>query len=202
MILNDPPFYSPSPVYSTYPSITSSYVLPSKYDYEGHTPITQTVGASPVAFIVYNSAINGFNISPSTQSQVGTYTITLTLTDSGGAVGTYNCYIYVNNRAPVWAGSMTTMTIPLGGSQSQEVPSVSDPDPGATVTISDSQSSPICTYTTSTSGSTITLTVTPTSSSELGTHKIYFTASDSFKTSQIYVTVTIYNSAPYFSITL
>ena len=75
---------------------------------------------------------------------------------------------------------MTAMTIPLGGSQSQVVPSVSDLDPGAIVTISDSQTSPICTYATSTSSGTITLTVTPTSSSELGIHRIYFTASDSY----------------------
>jgi hypothetical protein len=67
---------------------------------------------------------------------VGSYSITITLTDSGGVRNTYTCWIYVINRAPVWGGSMTSMSVPLLITQTQVLPSVSDPDPGATISIS------------------------------------------------------------------
>ena len=70
------------------------------------------------------------------------------------------------------------MSVPLLGSQNQVLPSVSDPDLGATITISYSQTSPLCTYSTSTSSGITTLTVTPASIAELGSHIIYITASD------------------------
>ena len=75
---------------------------------------------------------------------------------------------------------MTSMSVPLLISQTQVLPSVSDPDPGATITISYSQTAPVCTFSTSTTSGIITLKVTPATSSELGSHTIYITASDGY----------------------
>jgi hypothetical protein len=56
------------------------YVLPGFTDFEGHK-VTLTIGTIPASFIVWNSGSKGFDISPSTQSQVGTYSIGLSLSD-------------------------------------------------------------------------------------------------------------------------
>ena len=60
------------------------YVLPGYSDFEGHH-VTQGIGTSPATFILWNSGSNGFDITPSTQSDVGTYSVSLTLRDDGGA---------------------------------------------------------------------------------------------------------------------
>ena len=109
--------------------------------------------------------------------------------------------ITVLNRAPIWTGSMTSMSVPVLISRSQNLPSVSDLDPGAAITIS-SVCSPTCTHTTSTSGGITTLTVIPASSAEIGSHYIYLTASDGYTSISISVYVSIYNTAPYFATTL
>jgi hypothetical protein len=146
------------------------YVLPGYTDFEGHTA-SIGVGASPASFIVWNSVSKGFNISPSTQSQVGSYPVSINLRD-GGASTSYSLVITVVNRAPIWSSEMISMTVPCSSIQTQTVPAVSDPDPGASLTISFAQSSPATTLSTTTSGGVMTLTVSPTTLAEVGTHTV------------------------------
>jgi hypothetical protein len=79
------------------------------------------------------------------------------------------------------------------------MPGVSDPDPGASLSISFSQASPVTTISTSVNkyGDRI-FTASPTSQTEVGTHTVSCAVSDGFTSSIITVTITVTNSAPYF----
>lgn len=91
------------------------------------------------------------------------------------------------------------MTVPCSSIQTQTVPGVSDPDPGASLSISYSQTSPTTTLSTTTSFGVMTLKVSPTTLAEVGTHTVTFIVSDSYNSASISFTITVTNSAPYFT---
>ena len=81
IIANDAPTYTSSPgIYVTNVGVSSSYTLPTYTDFELHK-VTQTIGTIPVSFIVWNTVTKAFDISPSSQSDVGDHSISLTLSD-------------------------------------------------------------------------------------------------------------------------
>lgn len=81
IIANDAPTYTSSPgIYVTNVGVSSSYTLPTYTDFEVHK-VTQTIGTIPVSFIVWNTVTKAFDISPSSQSDVGNHSISLTLSD-------------------------------------------------------------------------------------------------------------------------
>lgn len=97
-VTNTAPTYVSTPAYTTYPGESTNYPLPATHDAEGHA-VTLTVGASPASFINWNSGNNGFDILPPTQANVGSYPITLDISD-GDLVSNYVLIIKVDNRPP------------------------------------------------------------------------------------------------------
>ncbi len=108
--------------------------MPTYTDFEGHI-VTQTIGTIPVSFIVWNTVTEAFDISPSSQLDVGDHSISLNLRD-GSASSSYTLIVRVANNAPAWGGSMTAMTVPVLSTQTQNLPSTSDPDAGAVLSVS------------------------------------------------------------------
>ena len=71
---------------------------------------------------------------------MGTYSITITLTDSGGASSAYNFYVLVVNNPPIFSSSRaTSLNVNLGSTSTFTLPAYSDPD-GNSLTFSTYQS--------------------------------------------------------------
>lgn len=101
-ILNRPPtFTSPlSPSSFTIPyNTTQSLTLPSYNDPDGHTVIIQTT--SLPAFVTFDSIHKIFTFKPTTLSDFGTYTLTITLTDTSDQTD-YTITLNVINNPPVY----------------------------------------------------------------------------------------------------
>jgi hypothetical protein len=86
--------------------------VPNYTDREGHIATTTAVISSPVSFMSWNNSINGFDIYPKKQLDVGEYMISLNLSDGGGASTLYTVWIKVNNSAPIWDSRVYNYSIP------------------------------------------------------------------------------------------
>lgn len=83
------------------------------------------------------------------------------------------------------------------GTQSYDIPSFSDPDPGAPLSWNCVRNAPTVTMTDCTSGSITSLTVTPTIA-EFGPHTVLFNLTDGLSYTQFTLTIQVINTPPYF----
>jgi len=127
---------------------------------------------------------------------VGHYSIPLTLFD-GDLTSKYWLSVSVDNRPPAWTFPTLTIEVALLKSVVYPIPLYTDPDPGATLSWTCTKNNPTVTMTDCSTGGIPSITITP-SISEAGPHTVVFHLFDGIDTTDYTLTITAYNTAPYF----
>jgi hypothetical protein len=89
-------YVNKAPIWASSPSVsqnvkvgfTSTYTLPTYSDPDGDTITLDTVYTSAASFTTFDAALKKFTFAPTSSSEVGTYTINLSLVDADVSAGT------------------------------------------------------------------------------------------------------------------
>lgn len=108
---------------------SKTYALPTITDLE-YNDTTLGVTGLP-SFASFDNALKLFTFTPTLVSQVGTYTISIMLSDWQPLMKSYSISVSVTNSLPQFDTALVNQTVPLNGSPvTYSLPTYSDADGG------------------------------------------------------------------------